>query len=51
MISVIIPSLNTPTALDLCLQSAIEGQDNLNNIVVVIDGDFNSNKDVLQKYI
>ena len=32
MISVVIPSLNTPTALDLCLQSAVEGQDNLNNI-------------------
>ena len=50
MISVIIPSLNTTAALDLCLLSAIQGQDKLNNIVVVIDGDFNSNKDVLEKY-
>lgn len=50
MISVIIPTLNTPTALDLCLRSAIEGQQNKNEIIVVIDGDFNANKSILSKY-
>ena len=41
MISVIIPTLNTPTALDLCLKSAIDGQQQQNEIIVVVDGDFN----------
>jgi glycosyltransferase involved in cell wall biosynthesis len=50
MISVIIPTLNTPAALDLCLRSAIDGQKQQNEIIVVIDGDFASNKDVLSKY-
>lgn len=50
MISVVVPTLNTPTALDLCLRSAIDGQNFINDIVVVIDGDFDSNKLVLEKY-
>ena len=50
MISVIIPTLNTPTALDLCLKSAIDGQQQQNEIIVVVDGDFNINKEVLSKY-
>jgi len=50
MISVIIPTLNTPTALDLCLESAIEGQNQFNDIVVVVDGDFKINEKVLAKY-
>lgn len=50
MISVIIPTLNTPAALDLCLKSAIIGQDLINDIVVVLDGDFDTNKHVLEKY-
>lgn len=50
MISVIIPTLNTPSALDLCLRSAINGQDRQNEIIVVVDGDFESNKDVLTKH-
>jgi glycosyltransferase involved in cell wall biosynthesis len=50
MISVIIPTLNTPTALDLCLKSAIDGQQQQNEIIVVVDGDFNTNKEVLSKY-
>lgn len=50
MISVIIPTLNTPTALDLCLHSAINGQDNANEIIVVVDGDLESNIEVLNKY-
>jgi glycosyltransferase involved in cell wall biosynthesis len=50
MISVIIPTLNTPKALDLCLRSAIDGQQQNNEIIVVIDGDFVSNKTILEKY-
>jgi glycosyltransferase involved in cell wall biosynthesis len=50
MISVIIPTYNTPTALDLCIKSAIESQNNINNIVVVVDGTFEINKDILLKY-
>lgn len=50
MISVVMPTLNTPDALDLCLTSAIEGQNNLNEIIVVVDGDFDSNQKVLLKH-
>jgi len=50
MISVIIPTLDTPQALDLCLKSAISGQDNHNEIIVVIDGNFEKNQNVLEKY-
>jgi GT2 family glycosyltransferase len=49
-ISVIIPTYKSPEALDLCLQSAIEGQQNKNQIVVVVDGFYNLNKDVLEKW-
>ncbi len=38
MISVIIPTYKSPEALELCLQSAIEGQQNKNQIIVVVDG-------------
>jgi glycosyltransferase involved in cell wall biosynthesis len=51
MISVIIPTLNSPSALDLCLKSATEGQESNNEILVVVDGDIDSNKDTLSKYI
>jgi len=34
----------------LCLKSAIETQDQYNEIIVVIDGDFESNSEVLNKY-
>jgi GT2 family glycosyltransferase len=50
MISVIIPTYKTPLALDLCLQSAIEGQQNKNQIIVVVDGFYDINKDVLKKW-
>jgi GT2 family glycosyltransferase len=50
MISVIIPTYKSPDALDLCLKSAIEGQINKNQIIVVVDGFYNLNKDVLEKY-
>ena len=51
MISVVIPTLNTPNALDLCLESTIRGQADKNEIVVVVDGDLESNKSVLDKYL
>ena len=50
MISVIIPTYKSPTALDLCLQSAITGQHNKNQIIVVVDGFYDLNKDVLTKW-
>jgi GT2 family glycosyltransferase len=50
MISVIIPTYKAPEALDLCLESAIRGQKNKNQIIVVVDGFFDLNKDVLNKY-
>jgi glycosyltransferase involved in cell wall biosynthesis len=50
MISVIIPTYKSPDALDLCLRSAIEGQVNANEIIVVVDGCYDLNKEVLEKW-
>jgi len=50
MISVIIPTYKSPDMLDLCLRSAIEGQQNQNQIIVVVDGFYNLNKEVLEKW-
>ena len=50
MISVIIPTYKSPEMLDLCLRSAIEGQQNKNQIIVVVDGFYDLNKEVLEKY-
>ena len=50
MISVIIPTYKEPEYLDLCLQSAFEGQVNNNEIIVVVDGYYELNKPVLDKY-
>jgi FkbM family methyltransferase len=50
MISVVIPTYKEPEALDLCLNSAITGQKNKNQIIVVVDGFFDLNKEVLEKY-
>lgn len=49
-ISVIIPTYRESEVLDLCLKSAIEGQKNKNEIIVVVDGYYEENKDVLSKY-
>jgi GT2 family glycosyltransferase len=49
-ISVIIPTYKSPTHLDLCLRSAIEGQKNQNQIIVVVDGFYDLNKEVLDKW-
>jgi glycosyltransferase involved in cell wall biosynthesis len=50
MISVIIPTYKEPEVLDLCLRSAIEGQKNKNEIIVVVDGFYEENKEVLTKW-
>lgn len=50
MISVIIPTYQSPSALDLCLRSAITGQCNKNQIIVVVDGFYDLNKEVLERW-
>jgi|TARA_B100000073_G_scaffold287807_1_gene249737 GT2 family glycosyltransferase len=51
MISVIIPTYKEPEALDLCLRSAVEGmKTNYEEIIVVVDGTYDTNKEVLDKY-
>ena len=50
MISVIIPTYKSPDILNLCLRSAIEGQQNKNQIIVVVDGFYDINKEVLEKH-
>ena len=49
-ISVVIPTYKEPEALDLCLKSCIEGQTEENEIIVVVDGFYDINKEVLDKY-
>jgi glycosyltransferase involved in cell wall biosynthesis len=49
-ISVIIPTYKSPEALDLCLESCIKGQQNNNQIIVVVDGFMDLNKEVLDKH-
>ena len=50
MISVIIPTYKSPEILDLCLRSAIKGQQNKNQIIIVVDGYYDLNKEVLDKW-
>ena len=50
MISVIIPTYKSPEMLDLCLRSCIEGQQNKNQIIVVVDGFYDLNKEILEKW-
>jgi glycosyltransferase involved in cell wall biosynthesis len=50
MISVVIPTYKEPDTLDLCIRSAVQGQNNKNEIIVVLDGHYDVNKDVLDKY-
>jgi len=50
MISVIIPTFKTPEALDLCIKSAIEGQQHKNQIIIVVDGQYDINKEILEKW-
>lgn len=50
MISVIIPTYKEPEVLDVCLRSAIVGQRHNNQIIVVVDGFYEVNREVLEKY-
>ena len=51
MVSVIIPTYKSPEALDLCLRSCIEGQQGRKNqIIVVVDGFYELNKEILEKH-
>ena len=50
MISVVIPTYKSPEMLDLCLESAIKGQSKENQIIVVVDGYYGLNKEVLLKW-
>jgi len=50
MISVIVPTYKEPEALDLCLESLIKGQQHKNQILVVVDGFYDLNKEVLEKH-
>ena len=50
MISVIIPTYKSPEMLDLCLESAIKGQSEKNQIIVVVDGYYDLNRKVLDKW-
>jgi len=50
-ITVIIPTYKSPEALDLCLRSCIEGQQGRSNqIIIVVDGFYDLNKEVLEKH-
>jgi len=50
MISVIIPTYKEPEVLDICLRSAIVGQRHNNQIIVVVDGFYEVNREVLDKH-
>ena len=50
MISVVIPTYKSPAALNICLESAIKGQTNKNEIIVVVDGFIELNRAILEKY-
>jgi glycosyltransferase involved in cell wall biosynthesis len=50
MISVIIPTYKEPEVLDVCLKSAINGQRYNNQIIVVVDGFYDLNSEVIEKY-
>lgn len=50
MISVIIPTYKSTHGLELCIRSAIKGQKNKNQIIVVADGFYDLHKDMLENY-
>jgi GT2 family glycosyltransferase len=50
MISVIIPTYKAPDALNICLESLIKGQVNKNQLIVVVDGFYDINKEVLERW-
>jgi len=50
MITALIPTYNCPDALDLCIKSAYEGQQGINEILVLVDGMADQNKHVIEKW-
>ncbi len=50
MISIVIPTHNCSSGLDLCLKSCLKSQYYVNEIIVVVDGNYDINKEVLNKY-
>ena len=50
MITAVITTYKEPEALDICLNSAIKGQIHENQIIVVVDGFYDLNIEVLNKY-
>jgi len=50
MISLIIPTYRNPDCLDICLHSAIKGQNKGNEIIVVVDGYVDESQHILDKY-
>jgi len=49
-ITVIIPTYKSSDSLDLCIRSAIAGQQNKNQIIVAVDGTMQLNRSTLNKY-
>ena len=50
MISVIIPSYRNPKCLDICIESALRGQNGDNDIICVLDGYAEESEGVIKKY-
>ena len=50
MISVIIPSYRNPKCLDICLESALRGQEKDNQIICVLDGYPEESSEIVKKY-
>ncbi len=50
MVSLIIPSYRNPECLDICLESALEGQSIKNQIIVILDGFVEESKHIVEKY-
>lgn len=50
MISVILPTYRNPKYLDLCLHSLTAHQVNQNEIIAIVDGYVDENKEVMEKY-
>tara|TARA_R110000787_G_scaffold264576_2_gene370508 strand:- start:109 stop:903 length:795 start_codon:yes stop_codon:yes gene_type:complete len=50
MVSLIIPSYRNPECLDICLESALEGQSIKNQIIVILDGFVKESKHIVEKY-
>lgn len=50
MISVIIPSYRNPKCLDICLESALRGQSNDNQVICVLDGYAEESSEIVKKY-